>query len=240
MNTEDVTLGKLAAASFLFRSLTPYSDSLAELRSATGDRVDLAVEKHRKDLMKWLNAWGCRHLSKGQHHVASQSIWSWYQRKCAALFDEEAALWQLRDQDIEAAADAYGSLKDRIGAWRSRFGHESAVHIGPTAASKVLFAVRPMAMMPWDDAMREHFGCDGRPQSYFEYLKIIRSLTLRIKGLCTTKGFQIEHLPIELERPESTVIELVNEYIWVTVPRETRKRVELPSATILARWADLG
>lgn len=240
MNTEDVTLGKLAVASFLFRSLTPYSDSLAELRSATGDRVDIAVEKHRKHLMKWLNAWGCRHLSKGQHHVASQSILDWYQTKCAASFDQEAALWRLKDQDIEAAADAYGSLSDRIGAWRSRFGDESAVHIGATAASKVLFAVRPMAMMPWDGAMREHFGCDGSPKSYSKYLGKIRSLVLYIGDLCSRKGFEIEDFPNRLGRPQATIIELVNEYIWVATPRDTRKRVELPSTATLARWAELG
>lgn len=240
MNIEDVTLGKLAVAGFLFQSLTPYNDSLVEFRSATGDRIELSIQRHRKDLMKWLNAWGCRHLSKDQHQVASRSILDWYQTKCAALFDEKAPLWQLRDQDIEAAALAYGSLKGRIGARRSRRGNELQVHIGATAASKILFAIRPKAMMPWDDAMRDCFGCDGSRQSYSEYLKTIRNLTLHIGGLCRNKGFQIEDLPRELGRGKSTVIELVNEYIWVTVPRKTRTRVHLPSSPTLARWAELG
>lgn len=152
------------------------------------------------------------------------------------MFNEKTPLWQLEDQELEVAADAYGSLKDRIGAWRSRYGNESAVHIGATAASKILFAIRPKAMMPWDEAMRKSFGCDGSPQSYSEYLKIIRNLTFHIGVLCRNKGFQIEDLPKELGRPKSTVIELVNEYMWVTVTQ----KVELPSSRTLAQWAELG
>ena len=236
MNIKDVTLGKLAVAGLLFNSLTPYNDSLVNFRSATGDRIDLTIQKHRDDLMKWLNDWGCRHLSKDQHQIASQSILDWYQANCATLFNEKTPLWQLEDQEIETSADAYGSLKDRIGARRSRYGNESKVHIGATAASKILFAIRPKAMMPWDDAMRKSFGCDGSPLSYARYLSEIRDLTFHIDTLCRNKGFQIEDLPEKMGRPYLTVLALINEYVWVT---ETRK-VKLPSSETLTQWASLG
>ena len=125
MNIKDVTLGKLAVACLLYNSLTPYNNSLVNFRSATGYRIDLTIQEHRDALLKWLNDWGCRHLSKNQHHVASQSILNWYQTNCATLFNEKTPLWQLEDQEIETAANAYGSLKDRIGARRSRYGNES-------------------------------------------------------------------------------------------------------------------
>ena len=236
MNIKDVTLGKLAVAGLLFNSLTPYNNSLVNFRSATGDRIDLTIQEHRDALMKWLNDWGCRHLSEDQHQVASQSILDWYQTNCATLFNEKTPLWQLEGQEIETAANAYGSLKDRIGARRSRYGKDSEVRIGPTAASKVLFAIRPKALMPWDEAMRISFECDGSPESYFKYLITIRNLTLHIGDLCRNKGFQIDDLPQKLGRPNSTVLALVNEYTWVT---ETRK-VELPSSETLKQWASLG
>ena len=94
--------------------------------------------------------------------------------------------------------------------------------------------------MPWDEAMRSRFECDGSPESYFRYLKKIRNLTSHIGVLCRNNGFQIDDLPKELGRPYSTVLALVNEYIWVTAPRKTRKKVELPSSRTLARWAELG
>lgn len=101
MNIKDVTLGKLAVAGLLFNSLTPYNNSLVNFRAATGDRIDLTIQEHRDALMKWLNDWGCRHLSKDQHQVASQSILDWYQTNCATLFNEKTPLWQLEDQESD-------------------------------------------------------------------------------------------------------------------------------------------
>ena len=236
MDIKDFTLSKIAVASLLFDSLTPYNTSLVDFKSATDDRLDLVIQEHRDALMNWLNAWGCRHLSKDQHQVASKSILDWCQSNCATLFSDEMPLWQLEDQEIETAANAYGSLKDKTGAWRVHGGSKMEVHIGPTAASKILFAIRPKALMPWDEAMRISFDCDGSPESYFEYLIEIRGLTLHIGDLCRNKGFQIDDLPQRLGRSNSTVLALINEYIWVTVTR----KVELPSAGTLTQWASLG
>ena len=236
MNIKDVTLGRIAVAGLLFNSLTPYNTSLVDFKSAIGDRLDLVMQEHRDALMNWLNAWGCRHLSKDQHQVASKSILDWYHSNCATLFSDETPLWQVEDQEIEIAANAYGSLKDKIGAHGVRGGNKREIHIGPTAASKILFAIRPKALMPWDEAMRISFDCDGSPESYFKYLIKIRDLTLHIGDLCRNKGFQIDDLPHKLGRPNSTVLALVNEYIWVT---ETRK-VELPSSATLTQWTSFG
>jgi len=186
--------------------------------------------------MKWLNDWGCRHLAEDQHEIASCSISNWYQANGATLFPNEKQLWNLEDQELEVAATAYGSLKDKTGAWRIRGDRKLEVHIGATAASKILFAIRPKALMPWDEAMRTSFKCDGSPTSYFRYLKKIRHITFQIGVLCRNNGFEIGDLPEELGRPNSTVLALVNEYIWVT---ETRK-CELPSSHTLARWAEWG
>jgi hypothetical protein len=236
VNYENVTLCKLALASTMYDSLTPFNYSLALLNSTTAGSMDLTNPEHRIALMKWLNDWGCRHLSEEQHEVASHSILNWYQVDGASLFTNEKPLWDLGGHELEVASNAYGSLKDGTGAWRVRGGRKLEVHIGATAASKILFAIRPKALMPWDEAMRISFECDGSPESYFKYLITIRNLTLHIGDLCRNKGFQIDDLPQKLGRPNSTVLALVNEYIWVT---ETRK-VELPSSETLTQWASLG
>jgi len=236
MNYESVTLCKLVLASAMYDSLTPFNYSLGRLNKATGDSIDLTNPEHRIALIKWLNDWGCRHLSEEQHDIASNSISKWYQADGASLLTNEKPLWALEDGELEIAARAYGSLKDKTGARRVRGGSKRKVHIGPTAASKVLFAIRPKALMPWDEAMRISFECDGSPESYFKYLITIRDITLHIGNLCRNKGFEIDDLPQKLGRPNSTVLALVNEYIWVT---ETRK-VELPSSETLTQWASLG
>ena len=236
MNIQSLTLCKLAMAGAMYDSLTPFNKSLGRLNEDTGNNLDLLNGEHRLSLLKWLNAWGCRNLSKGQHEVASDSILSWYQEEGPGLFSDDEPIWYLGDSELKTAALAYGSLKDKPGAWRLRGGTNNEVHFGPTAASKVLFAIRPQALMPWDEAMRAGFGCDGTPKSYFRFLIKIRSITLHIADLCKNKGFQIEELPGKLGRPDSTVLALVNEYIWVTETRE----VVLPSSEIMAQWAELG
>ena len=57
-----------------------------------------------------------------------------------------------------------------------------------------------------------------------------------IGDLCRNMGFQIDDFPQRLGRSNSTVLALVNEYIWVTVTR----KVELPSSKTLMQWAALG
>jgi hypothetical protein len=236
MNIKDVTLDKIAVAGLLFDSLTPYNASLVKFRSATRNRLALDIQEHRDALMDWLNDWGCRHLSKDQHHVASGSILDWYQKHRTILFSDNTPLWRLGEREIETAANAYGSLKDRLGARHSRYDNQLMVHIGPTAASKVLFALRPKALMPWDEAMRKAFGHgDASPESYFKYLVEIRDLALHIEKLCGNKGFQIDDLPGKIDRGGSTVIELLNEYIWVKT-----RGIKLPSSETLTHWASLG
>jgi hypothetical protein len=236
MNIRGVTLGKMAISGFLFRSLTSYNDSFARLNESIRGSMDLTNSEHRQHLLNWLNNWGCRNLSKEKHNVASGSILDWYLQLGTNLFTDETPLWVLSDNDLQMAKEAYGRLKDKTGAWRTRSQSKQEVHIGPTAASKILFALRPQALIPWDEATRVSFNCSGDPESYLKYLKTIRDLTYHIRDLCKRKGFQINELPQKLSLPNSAVITLVNEYIWIT---ETRK-VELPTSAILARWAGLG
>jgi len=240
MNYRDVTLCKMALASFMYDSLTSYNKSLRRLDEATGRSIDLSNVEHRKALIKWLNDWGCRHLSKKYHEVASDNILNWYDVDGTRLFTDKKPLWELGDDELEVAVNAYGSLKDKTGAWRDRGGRKQEVPIGEVAASKILFAIRRRALMPWDNEMQRHFQCDGNPKSYRSYLRNIKELTLHIGSLCRNKGFQIDDLPAELGRPESTVLELINEYVWITVPRKNGKKIELPSSRTVARWAALG
>lgn len=236
MNHDNVTLSKLALAGIMYDSMTPFNRSLERLNKATAGNIDLTNSSHLMALLKWLNDWGCRNLARNQHKVASKSILIWQQKYGASLFSDRKQIWNLKDNELEAAAHEYGDLKDMPGARRFRGGTKQEVRIGATAASKILFAIRPKALMPWDEAMRKRFKCDGSPDSYFNYLKIIQGYTYHIADLCKARGFKIDDLPKKLDRPDATVLALVNEYIWVTV---TRGR-ELPSASILKQWSELG
>lgn len=238
-DAEHLTLCDLALSSAMYDSLLPYNDSLRSLRKATENRIDLDNPDHCAHLVKWLNDWGCRHLSKAHRETTARAILGWHRQARKRLFQQTKTVCELDDHDLSEAVEAYGSLKDRVVAQRDRGAETSDVHMGPTAASKVLFALRPKALMPWDEAMRIGFGCDGTSGSYSRFLQCIREIAWKIRDLCNENGFEITELPLQIERPGSTVIELINQYIWVTVTRNSRN-CRLPSASTLARWASWG
>lgn len=213
MNIREITLGKIAVSSLLFRSLTSYNDSLERLNESTQGSIEITNPEHRLFFLEWLNDWGCRSLSKDHHKVASASILEWYLQVGTRLFSSEKPLWNLDDNDLEIATEAYDCLKNKTGAWRIQNQSEQEVHIGATAASKVLFAIRPQALAPWDKDIRFSFKCDGSAKSYLKYLKAIRDITYHIRDMCRQKGFKIEEFLLKTGRPNSTPITLINEYL---------------------------
>ena len=233
---ESVNLCNLALACSMYDSLTGFNSSLRRLKESTSGGIDLSNPAHRTSLLNWLNDWGCRHLSKESHHIASSAILDWHNQEGVKLFPIGKVLWELDNQEMATAVAAYGSLKERTGACPNRGGKRLQMDIGPTAASKILFAIRPEALMPWDEAMRKEFGCDGSKESYFKFLVEIKKLALRIDELCKANNFDISELPHKIDRGGSTIIELVNEYVWVTVTRKCK----LPSARNLKLWAQWG
>jgi hypothetical protein len=218
----------------MYDALTPFNISLRHLRESTASSINLSDSAHRASLLNWLNDWGCRHLSKESHHIASSAILDWHNQEGVKLFSADKPLWELSDREITIVSNAYGALKARIGACPTRGDQELQISIGPTAASKILFAIRPAALMPWDEAMRKEFGCDGSSESYFKFLVEIKELADKIRELCKTNGFNILELPHKINRDSSTVLELINEYIWVTVTRKCM----LPSIQNLILWVN--
>jgi len=230
MNFDDLKLSDLAISSTVY-NLTPYNVFLGDLKEATKDGIDLNDPAHRGHLLIWLNKWGCR-LAIEHLETTSTAIEEWYKQTGNKLFPKTKTIWELNDQDISDAANIYGSLKDKIAAQIGRGSKVLDRHIGPTAASKILFALRPEALMPWDGAMRQDFD-DASSESYRRFLQEIRNMAWRIRDLCKENGFDIRSLPSQIERPDSTVLEIINEYVWVTVTNKCKP----PSSTSLKRWA---
>ena len=188
---------------------------------------------HRTALVTWLNKWGCR-LAIQHLEATSVAIHDRFKQVNADQLLVSRAVWELTDNDISNAARAYGLLKDKVVAQRDQGTRVSNRKIGPTAASKILFALRPHALMPWDAAMRDDFDCYGSLKSYLKFQTEIRNIAWKIQDLCNINGFDISELPAQIERPDSTTLEIINEYIWIKVTKKCR----LPDATILKRWTE--
>jgi len=106
------------------------------------------------------------------------------------------------------------------------------VSVGPTGAAKILFAIRPNALVAWDDSIREHYGYDGSGASYLAYLHRVRSILEELKDACNRNGFTLPQLPKQLGRNNSTVPKLIDEYYWVTIA----KGCSLPAQDTFQEW----
>ncbi len=227
-------LYELAYACRLYAGMSDWDSALAEFRRATSPRFDLVDATHRKALLRWLNSWGCRQFAVRYHDMASHELLDWGRRSLDRLPPTSARLAELSDGALDAAAQAYGDLKVRSASRKlGKSGSRIPVTFGPTGAAKVLYALLPDALPPWDDAIRVKLGYDGSLESYRRFLQQVQQ---EVRGLETEAG-QLGIAPGDIlaacGRPEFSLPKLIDEYYWVTVSRGFSP----PTPDELERWA---
>ena len=226
-------LADLAFACYVYSHMTDYDGSYRDLIKKTSPRVDLNNTSHCMDLIKWLNSWGCRQFAIDHHNMAAGEIKSWYRDIADLLFPEDKNLLSLSEIDFKVVNKAYSTLCSKIASIRTlRNGKVTNVVVGPTGAAKILFAIRPNALIPWDDLIRNEFDMDGDGRSYVEYLLKAKTQLEELREECEKNDFELAGLPLKLNRPESSVSKLIDEYYWVTVSRGCPP----PSGNELKRW----
>ena len=228
-----ITLPDLAFACFVYGGLSNYDESYLDFLMLSDGAPDLGNPNHREALLKWLNKWGCRQFAVKYHDHASREILSWHSAYASTLFPRDRKLQELSEPELTTAGAAYDSLSRRIASHRTREGRSQAISFGPTGTSKILFAIRPHALPPWDDAIREGLGYDKSQASYVSFVRHVQSLLEELAGRCERRGFRLADLPKVLGRPHSTVAKLIDEYYWVTLT----KGCSPPDPGALRRWA---
>jgi hypothetical protein len=226
-------LSHLAFACYLYGAFTDFDKSYENFLKVTGYSPDLTISKHRNELLIWLNSWGCRQFSLEYHELASKEILSWYNEHNAALPITSRDLWELSEDEFASLGLAYESLLKRTASLRKLKSGNSIISIGPTGASKILFAIRPKALIPWDDSIRQHNGYGSERESYLAYHRHIKKMVGTLKEQCQGYGFQLTDLPKVLNRPYSSVPKLIDEYQWVTIS----KNCAAPNYETLLTWA---
>jgi len=227
-------LSELAFSCWLYGRFTGFDKDYLDLLQKTDNSLCISNTKHVEALLKWLNKWGCRQFAVNYHNLAISEIRSWYGRFRKHDFGERDSL-DLTDDDLSFISDTFNGLMDKTASFRRRKSNRSRVRIGPTGAAKILFALNPEIFPPWDQAIREdkEYNYDGSGDSYVEYLRKIRSILLELKPKCEKIGFKLEELPRILERENSTLPKLIDEYSWVKI---TNKCIP-PTSDIFKKWS---
>ena len=222
-------LGDLAFACYIYSHLSDYDESYVRFLEATSRFPNLSIAKHRQALLKWLNEWGCRQFALTYHQHASNELLSWYNRYTSKIVPRNRTLLDMTEDELRCAEEAYESLSQRIASYRVVNGRRSAVSFGPTGASKVLFAIRPDAFVPWDISIRDRFGVP-----YGEFLRKARSMLRELDTACQAHGLRLTDLPNRLERPRSTLAKLIDEYCWITITYNCPP----PDAETVKHWSE--
>jgi hypothetical protein len=158
----------------------------------------------------WLNAWGCRiRLARdGERDVFDVGIARWWRQERDALSDISAPLAMLADEEIEALAKAFAALTSTTVA--------TTRTMGPTGSAKLLYALRPATVMPWDQRIAEglHGGRDAK--AFADHLRLGRSWA---SGLLATSGLDETHLVASLGRDGASLAKVLDEYCFVRYAR---------------------
>ena len=206
-----ITLAELAFSSFVFSQFYD-NRKYKELRNKTNDIPDLRNHDHRKELLIFLNGWGCRNIAKKYHPKTSEELKKWYSQYRNALPNKEKNLWDLTELELDSIDCAFKDLANRIIATRRQ--NRRKVHFGFTAAAKTLFVLRPKALVMWDNNIREKYVKNNG--SYKDFLIKMKRLISELEKQCKHYGFSLNKLPKRLNREDTTVPKLIDEYNWIT------------------------
>jgi len=185
--------------------------SYDELLAATAPAIDLARRAHRAALHRWLNAWGCRirYPLPGEPDRFDRSLAAWWRRRSATLGPVRDPLAELSDGEIDAIADAFADLSAAAVAIDAR-GHDRTM--GPTAAAKCLYALRPHSVMPWDLMIAERLHGGRDRDAFAAHLRLGRRWA---QDLLTTAGLEETALLADLDRSGATLAKVLDEYCYL-------------------------
>jgi len=232
-----MTLGELAFGCYIYGATTGDVGYLRFLRD-TAPTLDLTKYDHRKSLLKFLNNWGCRQFAKAYHVHAAKQIDRWQHRFAMTLFPITKSLQSLTSADLDLVEEAYNCLvKKTAGRRKPTSGGKARrggilVSFGSVGTAKILFALRPHALMPWDDEIRKGLMLENSSGGYRKYLLMSKKWLDDLEKDCHKQGFALADLPVKLGRPKSSLPKLIDEYLWVTMTRKCK----LPTKATLQTW----
>ncbi len=230
-----MTLAELAFGCYLYGALGEYDGTYSEFLAQTSPQLDLSKDQHCKSLLVWLNKWGCRQFKKSQHDAAANEIKAWYGEFGSQFFQTSTSLLALTGENFATIEAAYNGLVNRLACTRT-IGEASTINVkfGPVGTAKILFALRPNALMPWDNFILDDLNLDGSTASgYVSYLGMATKWLNELGRSCQSKGIDLADLPSLVGRPKSPLPKLIDEYLWVTISQECKP----PSKELFEQWA---
>lgn len=224
---------ELAFASYIYSGLEDFDNSYMKFLVRIKNNPDMNIDENRQALIDWLNDWGCRNFYIKYHKLASNELYEWFLENEHQLPEKTKNIWEFNLNDLNVIQELYDSLRIKIASYvKDKNGNMRTNSFWPTPTSKILFALRPKGLIPWDAEMRRVFKRKYKITNYKEFLvKVIDDINeLRIS--CKKNGFDLKDIPIKLNRNSATIPKLIDEYHWITITRNCKP----PNKENLKKW----
>jgi hypothetical protein len=218
MTRQQLPVPTLAALGMVLPQYGKFSfdRTLEAARRDIGDEPDLANPAHAVRLRTWLNQWTCRigYPKAGEADVFAVSLASWWANAQGLLPADGQRLIHLSDAQLRAVGRAYAQLY-RLPAAVSRTGRVRTV--GPTAAAKLLYFLRPLAVTAWDKAISARTGQGNDEAAFVRHLTVCRNWAQGLEAEADRRGLEPGEIGPSLHRPASSVAKLIDEWLYATI-----------------------
>ena len=193
-----------------------FDRTLAAARRDIGPDPDFACRDHVVRLRIWLNQWICRigYPRPGEDDLLADSLATWWTEYKVMLPPADQRLAQLEDAQLKSLSSAYAALY-ALPAAASRAGKVRTV--GPTAAAKLLYFVRPLAITAWDKAISLRTGGGHDEVAFLTHLTACRGWARDLEAEARQLGLAPEEIGPYLHRPASSVAKLIDEWFYATI-----------------------
>ena len=211
LGDREITLDAVRAGVSMFAASYGVDASDAGLASEADGEVDLSLVERRRALHRWLNAWGCRirYARPGEPDLFDAGLAAWWGRRRGDLATVTGPLSDLSDDQITCLSVAFEDLSS-LPIARTVAGTDRTM--GPTAAAKALYALRPRAVMPWDLMIAERLH-GGRDEIAFgAHLRLGRDWA---RQLLRDTGWDEPQLAAELGQPGASLARLLDQYCYI-------------------------
>lgn len=208
-------LYEIAYACSVYRIFRNYDNAYNNFLEKTKPSLNMLKTEHINELLNWLRDWGCRQFHLSYSEQASKNLRSWYEENENLLPPLTCSLLELLPSELENTTTAYERL--------TQVKASNGITVGPTGASKILFALRKDIYPPWDREMRRSWNYNGTANEYKDFLLKTEKTLNQISDECLKHGFTIKELPRKLGMEHYSLIKLLDECNIVYVTNKLKK-----------------
>ena len=191
----------------VFNGFANVDRSWLTFRELTHPAVNLSRAEHREALHRWLNSWGCRirYPREGEPDLFDSGLAAWWNTWGERLPSESLA--ELGDKGIRTLAHAYAAMAATpVSAGRVTRS------LGPTAAGKALYALRPPTVIPWDAAIAQRLYGARDTEAFARHLTLGRTWARSVLAEAQRPEGAVPEL---LGRPSVPLSKILDEYLYV-------------------------